>query len=325
MIIYRIFDSFITMYTYTKGCYNTGNFEVLHSNAKLYAAAVLSGVGVWAILELLLGFGLYAMAKKRNFEKRYMAFIPFVNMLYAGRLAGETRLFGQRMKHAGVFVMAAQIIALLVGAFSIFAEVTLNANYLLKAVSSADGRTLSLVYVTESGGAPASRFAMFLIGYVNVASYVLSIVELVYSIFLFITASALFRKYAPASYTGLAFLSLFIPAAFPIIVFVLRNKQPVDYAEYIRKKREAYYRRYGAPGGYGGYNNSPYGGGYGGGTYGSAGGADPYRGNGEGNRSGGSADDEPFSEFGGSGNSSGNRADGGAGGNDDSPFSDIDG
>ena len=32
-------------------------------------------------------------------------------MLYAGRLAGETRLFGQRMKHAGVFVMAAQIIA----------------------------------------------------------------------------------------------------------------------------------------------------------------------------------------------------------------------
>ena len=80
-----------------------------------------------------------------------------------------------------------------------------------------------------------------------------------------------------------------------------------------------------APGGYGGYNNSPYGGGYGGGTYGSAGGADPYRGNGEGNRSGGSADDEPFSEFGGSGNSSGNRADGGAGGNDDSPFSDIDG
>ena len=179
MTIYRIFDSFITMYTYTKGCYNTGNFEVLHNNAKLYAAAVLSGVGVWAILELLLGFGLYAMAKKRNFEKRYMAFIPFVNMLYAGRLAGETRLFGQRMKHAGVFVMVAQIIALLVGAFSIFAEVTLNANYLLKAVSSADGRTLSLVYVTESGGAPASRFATFLIGYVNVASYVLSIVELV--------------------------------------------------------------------------------------------------------------------------------------------------
>ncbi len=326
MIIYRIFDSFITMYTYTKGCYNTGNFEVLHSNAKLYAAAVLSGVGVWAILELLLGFGLYAMAKKRNFEKRYMAFIPFVNMLYAGRLAGETRLFGQRMKHAGVFVMAAQIIAVLVGGFTIFAEVTLHYNYVLQPVTdAASGRVINYIFRTVDGGAPASRFAMFLNGYDNVASYVLSIVELVYSIFLFITASALFRTYAPASYTGLAFLSLFIPAAFPIIVFVLRNKPPVDYAEYIRKKREAYYRRYGAPGGYGGYNNSPYGGGYGGGTYGSAGGADPYRGNGEGNRSGGSADDEPFSEFGGSGNSSGNRADGGAGGNGDSPFSDIDG
>ena len=211
MTIYRIFDSFITMYTYTKGCYNTGNFEVLHNNAKLYAAAVLSGVGVWAILELLLGFGLYAMAKKRNFEKRYMAFIPFVNMLYAGRLAGETRLFGQRMKHAGVFVMAAQIFAVLVGGFTIFAEVTLNANYLLKAVSSADGRTLSLVYVTESGGAPSSRFAMFLIGYVNVASYVLSIVELVYSVFLFIPLRLCSEHTRPLRIRGLRFFRFLFP------------------------------------------------------------------------------------------------------------------
>ncbi len=320
MCIYRIYNFFMTMYSYFNGV------ESLHANAKLYASAVLTGVGVWVVLELLLGFGLYAMAKKRSFEKRYLAFIPFVNMLYAGRLAGETRLFGQRMKHAGVFVMTAQIIAVLVGAFTMFAEVTLYSNYLLKTVLSADGRTASLVYVTESGGSPTNKFALFLIGYDNVATLILSIVELVYSIFLFLVASALFRRYAPSSYTVLSVVSLFVPMAFPVIVFVLRNKKPIDYAEYLKKRREAYYRRYGAPnggyggyggfGGYGGYNNSP----YGGGNYGSTGGDDPFRENGE-NGSAGDGSDEPFSELGGSGRGSGNNG----GDNGGSPFSDIDG
>ena len=51
--------------------------------------------------------------------------------------------------------------------------------------------------------------------------------------------------------TAIVALALFVPVSFPIAVFALRKKQPVDYADYIRKKREAYYRRYG-----GGYVNS---------------------------------------------------------------------
>lgn len=329
MIIYRIFDSVITVYLYSRGA------EALHANVKLYVAAIAAGVGAWIVLELLLGFGLFSMAKKRNIEKRYLAFIPFVNMLYAGRLAGDTRLFGQRMKHAGVFVMAAQIVAVLVGGFTIFAKVTLHYNYVLQPITDvATGRVISYSFKTPVGGnTPASKLASFLIAYVDIASLILSIAELVYSIFLFLVSSALFRRYAPRAFTALSVVALFIPASFPIIVFVLRNRQPIDYAAYLKKQREAYYRRFGAPGGgyggfgsYGGYNNSPYGGGYGGyggGSYGSAGSDDPFRENGE-NGGGNNPSDEPFSELGGSGN--GNVPGGKPGNKDgDSPFSDIDG
>lgn len=328
MIIYRIFDSVITVYLYSRGA------EALHANVKLYVAAIAAGVGAWIVLELLLGFGLFAMAKKRNIEKRYLAFIPFVNMLYAGRLAGDTRLFGQRMKHAGVFVMTAQIVAVLVGGFTIFAKVTLHYNYVLQPVTdAASGRVINYIFKTVDGNTPASKLASSLIAYVDIASLILSIAELVYSIFLFLVSSALFRRYAPRAFTALSVVALFIPASFPIIVFVLRNKQPIDYAAYLKKQREAYYRRFGAPGGgyggfgsYGGYNNSPYGGGYGGyggGSYGSAGSDDPFRENGE-NGGGNNPSDEPFSELGGSGNG---NVPGGNHGNDggDSPFSDIDG
>ena len=112
-----------------------------------------------------------------------------------------------------------------------------------------------------------------------------------------------------------------------IAVFALRKKQPVDYADYIRKKREAYYRRYG-----GGYGNNPYGGNpYGGGTYGSRSGGEPFS-DGDAERK---QPDEPFSEFGGSSDGGSGTAGNSAGGNtegkkqrdgkDDSPFSDIDG
>ena len=328
MIIYRIFDSIITIFLYAKGT------EALHANVKLYAVAISAGVGVWLALEILLGFGLFAMAKKRNIEKRYLAFIPFVNMLYAGRLAGDTRLFGQRMKHVGVFVMVTQIVAVLAGAFTMFSEVTLHYNYVLHPITdAATGRVISYSFKTVDGNTPSSKLAAFLISYEDVASLILSIAELLYSIFLFLVSSALFRRYAPRAFTWLSLVALFIPASFPIIVFVLRNKQPIDYAAYVKKQREAYYRRFGAPGGgyggfgsYGGYNNTPYGGGYGGyggGNYGSTGSDDPFRENGE-NGGAGNPSDEPFSELGGSGKG---NASGGNRGNDggDSPFSDIDG
>lgn len=301
MIMYRWFNVFLMIYGAVNG------YESLHANTKVLFFAILTAVGVWLALELFLGFGLYRMAKNKGMGKRAMAFIPFVNMIYAGRLAGDCEFFGQRMKHTGVFVMVVQILLFLAGAFTIFVETSLYMTYVPTVMNN------SIVFLKENGGEPTGRLARFFITYDNVSTMLLSILELAYTVLLFIMASALYRKYAPSSSMFLAFLALFVPVSFPIAVFALRKKQPVDYADYIRKKREAYYRRYG-----GGYGNNPYGGNpYGGGTYGSR------------------SDGEPFSEFGGSSDGGSGTAGNSAGGNtegknqrdgkDDSPFSDIDG
>ena len=58
MEIYRIFDSVITAFVYSNQSY-----QVLHNNVKLYVCAICAGVAVWLILQIFLGFGLYAMAK----------------------------------------------------------------------------------------------------------------------------------------------------------------------------------------------------------------------------------------------------------------------
>ena len=301
MIMYRWFNVFLMIYGAVNG------YESLHANTKVLFFAILTAVGVWLALELFLGFGLYRMAKNKGMGKRAMAFIPFVNMIYAGRLAGDCEFFGQRMKHTGVFVMVVQILLFLAGAFTIFVETSLYMTYVPTVMNN------SIVFLKENGGEPTGRLARFFITYDNVSTMLLSILELAYTVLLFIMASALYRKYAPSSSMFLAFLALFVPVSFPIAVFALRKKQPVDYADYIRKKREAYYRRYG------------------GGTYGSRSDGEPFS-DGDAERK---QPDEPFSEFGGSSDGGSGTAGNSAGGNtegkkqrdgkDDSPFSDIDG
>ena len=51
------------------------------------------------------------MAKKCNIKKRFLAFIPGANIYYMGKLAGTSRVFGQKVKNAGVYAMIAETLA----------------------------------------------------------------------------------------------------------------------------------------------------------------------------------------------------------------------
>lgn len=298
MEIYRIFDAVVTAFVYNQ------SYQGLYANHKLYVGAICAGAGVWILLQVLLGFGLYAMAKRLGMEKRAMAFIPFVNMLYAGKIAGECRFFSQRMKHAGIPVMIAQILLFAVSLFTVVAKTTLYMNYVITVEEN------SVLFTFSEGKRPTSAMANLLINYYDASVWILSVLELAYVVLLFILASALFRKYSPSSYMFLSCLMLFVPSAFAIAVFVLRNRTAVDYEAYIRQRNEAYYRRYGNP--YGG-NGNP----YGGGTYGSQSSDDPFKEEGA-----SSQKNDPFSEFGGA---SDGYNEGSTDRSDDSPFSDIDG
>ena len=86
---------------------------------------IVSGLGVafalWLGFFLLQGVGIYQMAKGRNFSQKWKAFLPFVNLLYIGKLAGDSQFFGHKVKKTGLHVMIMQIIATLF-TFSCFAE-----------------------------------------------------------------------------------------------------------------------------------------------------------------------------------------------------------
>ena len=54
------------------------------------AYGLLGAILLWGALFILQGVGLYVMAKKQGLKKKGLAFVPFVNILYMGKIAGET-------------------------------------------------------------------------------------------------------------------------------------------------------------------------------------------------------------------------------------------
>ena len=50
---------------------------------------IVVGFSIWLVFFILQGFGLSAMAKKRGLKKRWLAFVPFANIWYIGKIAGE--------------------------------------------------------------------------------------------------------------------------------------------------------------------------------------------------------------------------------------------
>lgn len=279
MEIYNFYQSFISLFVSVNGV------DRLLGNARPFVFAVCFGVGLIVALFLLQAVGIYRMAKRQGLKRKWLAFVPFANLWYIGKLAGSFEIFGHKMKRAGLYTMIAQIATTVLGFSSMAAEM-----YLF--VKCADSAT----HVNDSFGVQfsgLSKAGTVIYNYYNISSYLISIVGFVYSLLLLMLLMGLYRKYYAKGYMFLSWLGIFVPLSRYIAIFVLRNKQAVDYNEYMRRKREAYARRYGNTGGYG----NPYGG-YGGNSYGNPNGSS--NGTPNGNSYGESPkSEEPFSEFGG--------------------------
>ena len=238
------------------------------------------GAGVWAILFILQGIGLYRMAKNRVMKHRALAFVPFVNLWYMGKLAGECNVFGRKMKRAGLYAMLSQIALTIIMGLYLAAEL-----YLFMKGEPHIHEETSTPYWDFSG------FAGKVETFYEYGGLFMTLFELVYAILMVVLLNGLFKQYAPQKYMVLSIVFIFLPQSRFISIFCLRNRQPIDYAAYMRAKREAYmrqrqqyYNQY--SGGYHNANGNPYGG---------------YRGNPYGNPYGQPAKkpEEPFGEFGG--------------------------
>lgn len=254
------------------------------SGATARIVALTVGGMVWLGLFLLQGFGLSTMAKGQGLKKRWMAFVPIANILYIGKLAGESKIFNQRVKRAGMYAMIAQIVSTLTCALLIFAELYL---YIV------EGEPTKVIYGNgyyyldwETTG-----FSLSMENLLGYGTSVLSVIQLIYELMMFIMLMSLYKKYSVKNHMALSFLSLFVPMSRYIVIFALRKNKAVDYEALMRKKREEYMRQqqqrysqnpYGNP--FGGPFSNPYGNPYG----------NPHANQ---NQNPAKPDGEPFEEF----------------------------
>ena len=71
------------------------------NEALAISLGLIVGVVLWIAAFVLQGAGLFVMAKRRHLKKKWLAFVPFANIYYMGKLAGECGFFGHKMKNAG--------------------------------------------------------------------------------------------------------------------------------------------------------------------------------------------------------------------------------
>lgn len=228
------------------------------SFAESHFWGLLIGFVLWLGLFILQGFGLWKMASKKGLEKKWLVFVPFVNYLYMGKLAGDCQFFSQKVKKMGLFVMIAQIIATI---FSLLLLASVSYLCLVEGQPFLD--EYGMPDWSGSGfSKTVENFYNVGAGYNPFGISILSILQLVYEIMLLVLTIGLYKRYAPKNYMLLSILGVFLPMSRYVVIFCLRNKQEIDYEAYVRARREAmareYQQRYG--GGYGTpYGGSPYG------------------------------------------------------------------
>ena len=253
-------------------------FVAKHGYARAFTWGGIIVGAVWLTLFLLQAFGLYAMAKNRGAKKRVLAFIPFANTYFIGKMTGDCDVFGRKLKNTWLYVLIGQILTVLLVGGALGAQVFLYVN---------EGAPVQTELGASYWQAFTHKASIGVYKFYNIVSYILPIIELAYEVFLFILLLGLFKQYNPKNYLVLGFLTLFVPISRYIVIFVLRDRKAIDYEAYMRARREAYMRaqqaRYGNP-----YNN-PYGNPYGN-PY-----NNPYNNQNAGERK---PPEEPFAEFG---------------------------
>ena len=225
----------------------------------LSAALVWSVLGVALALTLafyaLRSIGLFVMAKKKNLKCAYLAWIPFAWIYVAGKLCGANRIFGFRVKNFTLILTIVFCIAEVITLTTTLMAYIPLAGYVLQGGDSAQ-----IFYSISSQYAPIeSNFTKYefiaglylrdftfaygevvikLLAILNVISMV---IEIFYLVFLFTMYFHLFRTYWPQHYFSAFIFSFF--GLFPVFVFALRNKKPVNYEEFIKARYGDYARR----------------------------------------------------------------------------------
>lgn len=207
-----------------------------YSNVVLscYLFSALGALAIYLILLVFGGIGLNKLAKKQGLKQRWMAFLPFFNTYYAGKLAGETQFFGQKMKRVGLYAMISEILYVGLRLFVLVADIiSFFPQY--RTLEITDG----VIEGVDNDAMPA--WIEPAVTYGNLVAYLIWFFAIVFLCVLYV---AFFRKYYARGPILLAFLSTIFPFR-GITIFAVRNNAPVDYNDYIRRRTQAYMRNNG--------------------------------------------------------------------------------
>jgi len=236
----------------------------------IFASIILAG---FIALYTLRSIGLYKLAKDKGLKCKLLAVFPLVWVYVLVRLIEESKFFGVALKKLAILFtiilsvtvlinLAYQIIIYYPVALNIFNGNTIHVDIGANLADTGVGLTkyVGSIFVEEESFIPV----YFNVSAVNTALYVLSYVGMVFdlmTIFIKITLFInIFRKYWPQKMMLATILSVFVESiAFPIFMFIIRNKKPVNYEEYIRKRYQYQRNPYGAYGQGGPFGQGPYG------------------------------------------------------------------
>lgn len=238
MEIYSIYQFVLLFLTFLKSGSNLhgGDLDVngiAYTNQTILISVIVA-FAVFLVFFIFQAIGLYKMAKKRGIKHKWRAFFPFINTYFIGKLAGECSVFGHKMKRAGLYAMLAQIGAFLVCGAMVAAE------YVLFLPQFADNLNVTNDGYFWSG---LSGFMVAVEAFYRSGGLLVSIISLAYQILTLILVMGLYKRYTPRSFRILGIVSAFQPLAKYICIFVLRNREAIDYEAYLRKKQEEFFRR----------------------------------------------------------------------------------
>lgn len=212
-------------------------------------------------LYFLMSYGFYRMAVKRNISKAYLAFIPFVRYVVAGKVIGDAIVFGKRTNKLGL------IVAIISGVNFAISTFMFIYNYYFVIGALFNGAPIDIIYdsatlaIQMSIGEDAvnnlmNTYPQALNAIAQIADIVSMISSLAWLVFSFIFWNNLFVKFKPGMAIMYAFISVILGggAIIPfeiagLFVFIFRNRDEV--------KPIIFYNTYSSQGGYTNYD--PYG------------------------------------------------------------------
>lgn len=252
--------------------YINGSTHTISKTALVISFAIVMAIVV--AFYVLRSLGIFVIAKRKNFRYAYVSWIPLAWVYVLGKICGEVTFFGKRIKKFAVFLTIVFSITQIISFIYSFMYFLPLVGYFLSGgevfyILSSSG-TVSLPVIGYFGDphspikVVASEFIYVyngsaelpinIVNFLNILGYFSDFFDIIEIVFLVLAYKEVFKKYLPNRYFIATFCSII--GLFAPFIFAVRKNKEVNYQEYMRARYEAMYRsRYGANGGFGGYNN----------------------------------------------------------------------